>query len=406
MLSPRDKLILASILLAAIVLGWIVEHWSVAALAFFIGVLGWLASSELRLRTRLGRLTQDAMQLIGQHEAAPHTGSLAALRMLPAQLEARLAREETLLRQEAQRRAHAEESLRHSKERYALAVTGANDGIWEWNYKTKRAYFSPRAKSMLGYTENEIGDSIREWRARIHPEDLGHALVDLQAHLDGRTTRFEREHRMMHKDGTWRWVLARAAAVRHASGAPERLIGLYTDITARRQMQQLLIELADGLAGLRGEEAYNVLVRQFATITGTRAAFLTECIDTPATRVRMLAYWCDGRAMPCIEYSLSGTPCADVISSGEALTVTDGVRHRWPREKESGTEAYIGLPCIDTTGSVIGHIACTNDTRIVRDLPRDAVLKLFAVRASVEMERQLLERGRNVPVATAQTTLP
>lgn len=397
MLSWRYVALAAALLLLAIVLAWTSGEWSLAALVLLIGVVAWLAVSELSLRRQMQRLVAQSRQLAGDQSSAvarsPGT-PYAALQTLPDRIEARLAREEALLREEAQRRAQAEDELRQIKERYALAVSGANDGMWEWSYKTKKAYFSPRAKSMLGYAENEIGDDIDEWRARVHPEDLKRALVELQAHLDGHSSRFALEHRMRHKDGTWRWVLARAAAVRHASGKPERLIGLYTDITARKQVQQVLIELSDGLNGLRGADAYAVLVRQFADIIGAREAFLTECCNTPATRVRMLAYWYQGSPAPCEEFDLAGTPCEEVILGGQPLLVPSGASARWPMEQQWGTEAYIGLPCIDTKGTVIGHIACKDGAGIARDLPREAVLKLFAVRASVEMERQLLERTR------------
>ena len=413
MLSWRYIGLAAALVLLAAALAWISGEWVVAALVLLIGVVGWLAVSELSLRVQLRRLVEQSRQLSGD-TAGPVAGFRSdpheALQTLPDRIEARLVREEALLREETQRRAQAEDELRQIKERYALAVSGANDGMWEWSYKTKKAYFSPRAKSMLGYAENEIGDDMDEWRARVHPEDLKRALIELQAHLDGQSSRFAFEHRMRHKDGTWRWVLARAAVVRHASGRPERLIGLYTDITARKQVQQVLIELSDGLNGLRGADAYAVLVRQFADIIGAREAFLTECCDTPATRVRMLAYWYQGSPAPCEEFDLSGTPCEEVILGGQSLLVPNGASARWPMEQQWGTEAYVGLPCIDTKGTVIGHIACKDGAGITRDLPREAVLKLFAVRASVEMERQLLERTRRAgpeaePVSRASTTI-
>jgi PAS domain S-box-containing protein len=412
-LSWKYVAVAAALVLAAVVLAWVSGGLSAAGLALLLGVVGWLAASEMSLRMQMQRLIEQSRELSGDASSVAAGGPsdpCALLQTLPDRIEARLAREDSLLREQAQRRAQAEDELRQIKERYALAVSGANDGMWEWSYKTKKAYFSPRAKNMLGYGEDEIGDDIEEWRARIHPEDLKRALVELQAHLDGRSSHFAFEHRMRHKDGTWRWVLARASAVRHASGKPERLIGLYTDITARKQVQQVLIELSDGLNGLRGVDAYAVLVRQFADIIGASEAFLTECCDSPATRVRMLAHWYQGNPAPCVEFDLAGTPCQEVILSAQPLLVPNGASARWPIERQWGTEAYVGLPCIDTKGTVIGHIACRDSVGIARDLPRAAVLKLFAVRASVEMERQLLERTRRSgleeePISRNSTTI-
>jgi PAS domain S-box-containing protein len=386
------KMGIAGLLVLSAVAGLVAGSSPIALVILLFGVTAWLGISELRVRMRLRQLAAEGLQLIGD-KAGPD--ALATLNALQPQIEARLKQDEALLREEAQRRAHVEEQLHQSQERYALAVSGANDGMWEWNSRTKQAYFSPRAKSMLGYAEDEIGDDVAEWQGRVHPDDLPRALTDLQAHLDGHSGRFEFEHRMRHKDGLWRWVLARAAVVRHASGRPERVVGLYTDITARKQIQQVLLELADGLTGLRGEAAYAALVQQFAAIVGAREVFLTECCNFPATRVRMLAHWYAGQLAPGEEFDLAGTPCEEVILSAEPVLVSRGAGERWPGERQWGTQAYLGLPCIDSRGVVIGHIACKHGEEIARELPHQAILRLFAVRASVEMERRLLERMRS-----------
>jgi PAS domain S-box-containing protein len=243
---------------------------------------------------------------------------------------------------------------------------------------------------MLGYADADIGDRIDEWHDRIHPQDRERTLAQLQSHVEGRTPRFEYEHRLRHRDGSWRWVLACAAVVRHASGRAYRLVGLTSDVSARKQVQQVLLELADGMDGLSGREAFAALVQNFATALGARQAFLSQCCDHPPTRVRMLAHWNRGQFAPCEEFDLAGTPCQEVIEHGRTLIVSRGVSERWPREQ--GTESYLGLPCVDTKGCVIGHIACLDPAELRQELPLDAVLKLFAVRASVEMEREMLKR--------------
>ncbi len=368
--------------------------WSSVLALVLLGVGAvWLGLSALRSKLRLKRLVEQASRLAGEAQMPPHTlrNPLAALGALQPRLLDQLAQEKAWLRDAVRDRARAEESLRESEERYSLAVSGANDGMWEWNLNTGAAHFSPRWKSMLGYDDAEIGERIDEWRDRIHPDDRERALAELHLHVDGRTPRFEYEHRLRHKDGSWRWVLARAAAVRHASGRAYRLVGLNSDISARKQAQQVLLELADGMDGLRRVDAFELLVQRFAAVLNTREAFLCECCNYPATRVRMLAYWQAGQFAPCEEFDLAGTPCQEVIVHARPLFVPRGVAERWP-EREGGTESYLGLPCIDTKGSVIGHIACKDESELRRELPHHAVLKLFAVRASVEMERRLLER--------------
>jgi diguanylate cyclase (GGDEF)-like protein/PAS domain S-box-containing protein len=125
----------------------------------------------------------------------------------------------------------AQEALRESEERYALAAQGANDGVWDWNLLTNQMYFSPRWKSMLGYQENEIGDKLEEWLDRVHDSDRQRVKNELAAHREGLTSHFESEHRVLSRDGTFRWMLSRGLAVRDASGNATRMAGSQTDIT-------------------------------------------------------------------------------------------------------------------------------------------------------------------------------
>jgi PAS domain S-box-containing protein len=381
--------------------GWVAGSWFTGVLAFLATALAWLIVAEWRFRRQLRQLHAEASSLL-EEDAAVHARRtprelLAGLLAMRAPLEQQFVREQNLLRAEAQRHARAHDELRETEERYTLAVSGANDGMWEWNIGSGSAYFSPRWKSMLGYAENEIGDRIDEWHSRMHPDERDQLLSELQAHLDGRTPRFEHEHRLRHKDGGWRWVLARAAAVRHASGRAYRVVGLNLDISARRQAQDVLVELADGLHGLRGEHAYVALVQKFAAILCTPEAFLCECCEPQSTRVRVLAHWLAGELRSCQEFDVAGTPCEEVILTGKTVFAANGVGSRWPQEQHTGIESYLGLPCFDTKGAVIGHLACRDRKPMQGGLPQDAVLKLFAVRASVEMERGMLERLQGTP---------
>ena len=136
----------------------------------------------------------------------------------------------------------AEEALRESEERYALAAQGANDGLWDWNLLDNAVYFSPRWKSMLGYREDEIGNRPEEWLDRIHTADRERVKNEIDAHQRGLTPYFESENRVQHKDGTFRWMLSRGLAVRDALGKASRMAGSQTDITEGK--------VADALTGL------------------------------------------------------------------------------------------------------------------------------------------------------------
>ena len=149
-------------------------------------------------------------------------------------------------------RQRAEEALRESEERFALAALGANDGIWDWNLVTGAAQFSQRWRTMLGCTDCEAAPSIEEWFSRVHPEDLAGLRKALDAHLHGSTSHFEHEHRMLDSEGKVIWVLSRGLAVRGADGKPYRMAGSLTDITAHKHAEHQLLHdaLHDALTQL------------------------------------------------------------------------------------------------------------------------------------------------------------
>jgi diguanylate cyclase (GGDEF)-like protein/PAS domain S-box-containing protein len=137
-------------------------------------------------------------------------------------------------------RKRAEDALRESEERYALAARGANDGLWDWNLETQRVYFSTRWKAMLGYEDAEIADSPDEWMSRVHKEDRKALHAELAAHW-GATAIKECaiEHRVLHRDGSYRWMLSRGVVERNDRGKAVRMAGSQTDVTSSKAFDPL-----------------------------------------------------------------------------------------------------------------------------------------------------------------------
>lgn len=137
-------------------------------------------------------------------------------------------------------RKRAENALRRSQERLALVIQGSSDGIWDWDLTSNEVYFSEQWKRMLGYSEEEVEPHFSAWERLLHPEDKERARNSLQAYLDGTTSTYALEHRLRHKDGSYRWILARGVAERDASGKPIRLAGSHVDLTAHKEAEQQL----------------------------------------------------------------------------------------------------------------------------------------------------------------------
>lgn len=125
-------------------------------------------------------------------------------------------------------------ALRASEERFALAVRGSSDGIWDWNVVTNEVYYSARFKELLGYTDHEMEDQFAAFESRLHIEDRDRTLAMLQAHLEHRGP-YDVEYRLQTKGGEHRWFQARGQAIWDAAGRASRMAGSITDITERRK---------------------------------------------------------------------------------------------------------------------------------------------------------------------------
>ncbi len=144
----------------------------------------------------------------------------------------------------------AEEQLRDTKERYVLAQRGTNEGLWDWDPKTRHLYLSARLLSLLGLHSDTLRTTGDEWLKLIHPDDRARYREDFVAHLRGETEHFESEYRIADKDGKFHWVLARGLAHRNQQGRAVRIVGSIGDITARKLAEEQLKAERDFSRGL------------------------------------------------------------------------------------------------------------------------------------------------------------
>ncbi|MEG4318246.1 MULTISPECIES: PAS domain S-box protein [unclassified Microcoleus] len=117
---------------------------------------------------------------------------------------------------------------------YELAVSAGQVGVWDWNLETDEIYVDPSLKALLGYQDAEIPNCMEHWGSLVHPDDRVAVGAAVNAYLEGVTEIFEVEHRMLRKDGSTCWMLARGTAVRSPDGKAYRLMGTDTDITDRK----------------------------------------------------------------------------------------------------------------------------------------------------------------------------
>ncbi|WP_051142093.1 sensor histidine kinase [Paucidesulfovibrio longus] len=149
-------------------------------------------------------------------------------------------------REESLRRVN--EALSISEQRLNMAITAANDGLWDWNIPRNEAYYSPRWFTMLGYEPDSLPPHVETWENLLHPDDKERVLAELQAHLRKSEDEFTSEFRMRTQDDGYRWILTRGqVSERGAQGEPLRMAGTHQDITDRKEAEALREELINEL---------------------------------------------------------------------------------------------------------------------------------------------------------------
>jgi len=128
-------------------------------------------------------------------------------------------------------------ALQASEERWQLAVSGSNEGIWDWQIPTNEVYYSPRWKELLGYTDDELKNTRSAWISRVHPDDMSYVQATMATHLQGQSETYQSEYRMRHKSGHYIWILSRGRAIFDERGQAVRFVGSHIDVSDRKQAE-------------------------------------------------------------------------------------------------------------------------------------------------------------------------
>ncbi|MBN1525760.1 MAG: EAL domain-containing protein [Spirochaetales bacterium] len=168
-----------------------------------------------------------------------------------------------------------QEALKKSEERYALAAQATMDGLWDWEIEKNVIYYSPNWKKIIGYGEDELENTPEIWLDRLHPADRGTMTLAFEKMLSGKITRFEEEQRIIHRDGSYRWVITTGIAVPDETGEIIRLTGSMSDITDRR--------IYNAVTGLPNQvlllDQIERLLRQFKNNPNQQAALIFIDLD-------------------------------------------------------------------------------------------------------------------------------
>ncbi len=287
--------------------------------------------------------------------------------------------------------------------RLELAARAGGVGFWDWDLLSSVSVYSDEWKRQIGHEPDEVGNHYLEWERRLHPDDREHALACVSEYLAGRNREYVVEFRLRHKDGSYRWILARGEAIRDAKGKPLRLVGCHIDVTERKAGERALID-SRGVLVKQKEEL--MLAMEMASLgrwnfdPDSRHLILDEAF------VRLLRIPDNGGgplSLPLDDYVSEFLPedavAAMTSSLNEAVAApgrqqTRQLEHRWRRG--DGTFAVVSVRFVlekDAAGNIVKCYGVNQDiterkaieTRLERLLDGESVLSAVSQRF-IEMD--------------------
>jgi PAS domain S-box-containing protein len=298
-------------------------------------------------------------------------------------------------------RKRAEEALRESQERLAMATAAGGVGIWDYDLETGEIYIDPALKNILGFEDREIRNHFDDWMQHMHPEDRERVMAKLEIHLTSGAPTCEFEHRLHHKDGSIRWFLARGTVIRHPDGTPYRLVGTQTDITDRKRAEEALRNIAEGVSAVTGESFLRSLVQYLVKILRVNYAIVGELVEPEREIIKAIAC-ADGQILEPFEYRLADTPCENVVRQ-QLCCYPEGVQLQFPNDKllaEMNVESYLGASLRDSFGRTLGLLVVMSRNPLADRKLATSMLQIFAARASAEIERK---RGEAALLASEES---
>lgn len=255
-----------------------------------------------------------------------------------------------------------------ARQRLMLALASSESGFWDLNIISGESVFSPEWKSMCGIPpDHPLLPDSEEWFGRIHPNDKSVCLNDMLRHIKGETPMYENEHRLRTFDGSYKWVYTRGKVVEWLSdGRSARMLGVYTDISARKNNELIILRQQAGLrvlneiASLPAVE-YDEQLRRSLMLGASHLGMQFGIIS----RIRDDAYTVSVQVCPNGEFhdgqelALEQTPCAITLNDGDVVAIqrmSDSAYAQHPAHTEFHLESYIGVP-LWVEGDVYGTVS-------------------------------------------------
>jgi PAS domain S-box-containing protein len=288
-------------------------------------------------------------------------------------------------------RQRAEEALRLSEAHLSQAQTLAHVGSWVWQIAGRKAvYLSEEWYRVFGFDPKVGMPTWEERLQRVHPEDRAKWQAAIDRAIDEKSD-YDLEVRILPPDTAVRYVHSLGHPVLGSSGELVQFVGVSMDVTQSRQAEQAFRLLVVGTAATTGSDFFQSLVQHMAQALRARYAFVSTCDEQK--HARTLAFWKGDGFGEDFDFEIADTPCEKVLH-GEVCRYRQGLQGLFPGDKllaDWQAESYLGVPMLDRSNRVIGHLAILDDKPMEADSRAIDLLKIFASRAAAELNRQKAE---------------
>lgn len=291
-------------------------------------------------------------------------------------------------------RKQREEALRQSEEMFRQLAESIQEVFFLRSVDEKHLlYVSPAYEKIWGLSCQSLYDNPMSYLDSVHPDDRDRVHAAFTGHLEPGQGDCNIEYRIIRPDGTLRWIRSQASLVLNEAGQPYRIAGIAEDITERKHREDAIQLIVQGTASAIGSDFFHSLVQHLAQILQVRYAVVAECTDLHKAKANSLALWVGEDVGEELDGNLTGTPCEPTVRRGSS-SYSSNLQTLFPDEPQLADlniQSYWGTTLRDSSGNSIGTLAVLDTKPIPHNPLTESILKIFAARAGVEIERKQAE---------------